>query len=181
MSEQWPGGKMNAVDFTLQRLKIEEGECLDVYKDHLGYDTIGVGCLLPLSKEEQGLACLPARPKHISPMQSSALLGHRLGNTAAEVTYRWSWLKTRPPAVKAAIFDMAYQLGVPRLAKFRKMWGHLETSYYEEAAFEALDSRWAKQTPQRAHRNAYLLQWAGWLPPTVRELYETAQDWRESL
>ena len=48
------------------------------------------------------------------------------------------------------IIDMVFQLGKTGVSKFRNMWKHLSALEYSSAASEMLDSRWAKQTPNRA-------------------------------
>ena len=45
---------------------------------------------------------------------------------------------------------MIFQLGKTGVSKFRNMWKHLSALEYASAASEMLDSRWAKQTPNRA-------------------------------
>ena len=47
---------------------------------------------------------------------------------------------------------MIFQLGETGVSKFKNMWKALEQSHpeYSTAASEMLDSRWAKQTPNRA-------------------------------
>ena len=45
---------------------------------------------------------------------------------------------------------MAFNLGIPRLNMFRKMWAEIEEEDYDTAALEMLDSRWAKQVKGRA-------------------------------
>lgn len=56
------------------------------------------------------------------------------------------------------IFDMAYQMGVNGLLKFEKMLAAIDEEDYETAADELLDSNYARQTPERANRNADLLR-----------------------
>lgn len=58
---------------------------------------------------------------------------------------------------KVIILSMAYQMGVTRLTKFKNMWAALDRGDWEEAQAQALDSRWAKQTPRRALRHARVL------------------------
>ena len=45
---------------------------------------------------------------------------------------------------------MVFQLGVGGVGKFKKMWEALRKKDYGEASFQMMDSRWAKQTPNRA-------------------------------
>ena len=53
---------------------------------------------------------------------------------------------------KIIIIEMEFQLGKTGVSKFRNMWKALQQNppQYSVAASEMLDSRWAKQTPNRA-------------------------------
>ena len=53
---------------------------------------------------------------------------------------------------KELIVEMVFQLGKTGVSKFRNMWKALKEKppSYSVAATEMLDSRWAKQTPNRA-------------------------------
>ena len=53
--------------------------------------------------------------------------------------------------------NMAYQMGVPGLLRFKKMLSALEAGDWKTAEKEALDSLWARQTPRRAREVASLL------------------------
>ena len=57
-----------------------------------------------------------------------------------------------------ALYDMAYNLGVNGLLQFKRMWLALENGHDEEAAQELLDSKYARQLPQRAMENAMLIR-----------------------
>jgi lysozyme len=48
------------------------------------------------------------------------------------------------------LVEMVFNLGMPRLNKFTKMWAALDAKDYPRAASEALNSQWAKQVGQRA-------------------------------
>ena len=49
---------------------------------------------------------------------------------------------------------MIFNLGLTKLLNFKKFLGAMELGDYETAGKEMLDSRWAKQTPNRAKRMA---------------------------
>ena len=49
------------------------------------------------------------------------------------------------------IIEMVFQLGKTGVSKFKNMWKALSELNYVGASFEMLDSRWAKQTPNRAN------------------------------
>jgi len=57
---------------------------------------------------------------------------------------------------KILIIEMIFQLGKNGVSKFRNMWKALaeDPPNYEEASIQMLDSRWAKQTPNRAKEMA---------------------------
>jgi len=55
---------------------------------------------------------------------------------------------------QAVLISMAYQLGITGVLKFNRMWIALEVADFRKAADEMLDSKWAKQTPNRARRLA---------------------------
>ena len=58
---------------------------------------------------------------------------------------------------RIALTNMAFQLGVAGCLSFRKMWSALADEDWQRAHDEALNSRWAKQTPARAKRIAAIL------------------------
>ena len=53
---------------------------------------------------------------------------------------------------KGVIIEMVFQLGTTGVSKFKNMWKALKETppNYSVAKIEMLDSRWAKQTPNRA-------------------------------
>ena len=52
------------------------------------------------------------------------------------------------------LMDMAFNMGVPRLCKFKKMWNAIHDDNFQAAAKEMLDSRWANQVKSRATKLA---------------------------
>ena len=120
-------------------LKKEEGFRGTVYKCTEGYDTIGYGTRLPITKDEGDL-----------------LLGHRLGKLKGEVDTELSHLHIEDDAWDV-LYLMAYQMGVRGILRFKRMIEALEVQDYNKAAKEMLDSKWAKQTPLRASRMAQMM------------------------
>ena len=125
----------------IEEIKREEGFVPVVYLDGRGKKTIGYGTLL-----EDG----------ISEAEAEMLLRHRLVLMAEElersgVGEAYSNLK---PGAKRAVLNMAYNMGVPSLLGFEKMWAALAEDDYARAAEEALDSVYARELPARAGRVA---------------------------
>ena len=56
------------------------------------------------------------------------------------------------------LLNMAFNMGVPRLMGFKKMWAAMEVYDYASASAEALNSRWARQVGDRAERIAELIR-----------------------
>ncbi len=122
-------------------IKREEGFVPVVYLDSKGKKTIGYGTLL-----EDG----------ISEAEAELLLRHRLDLMAGElersrVGEAYSNLR---PGARRAVLNMAYNMGVPSLLGFQKMWAALAEGDYAQAAGEALDSVYARELPARAGRVA---------------------------
>ena len=60
--------------------------------------------------------------------------------------------------INAVLIDMAYQMGVSGLLKFKNMLASIRSGDYQDAAEHLLDSNYAKQTPNRAEANAKVLR-----------------------
>jgi lysozyme len=127
----------------------DEGCVLEVYKDHLGYYTVGVGHLILPSDEEWET---PTGTK-ITQTRADELLYYDFNNVLKECenAFHTSWSEW-PEEVKLIVANMAFNLGLPRLKKFKRMLKAINEKDYVEAAEEGLDSRWAKQVYNRAHR-----------------------------
>ena len=104
------------------------------YNDSEGYPTIGYGTKLGISEEE-----------------ATWLLEHRLNKVKDKVSLRLThngiYISN---SVRKALYNMAYNLGVDGLFKFKKMLQALKNNDYELASKEAIDSKWATQVGSRA-------------------------------
>ena len=132
-----------------EEITADEGCVLEVYKDHLGYPTIGVGHLILETDEEYGVGV--GTP--ITQTRCDELLFQDLNTVLSECESRFkeSWT-VWPEEVKLIIANMAFNLGLTRLVKFQKMFAALNEGDYKQASIEGLDSKWAKQVYNRAKR-----------------------------
>ena len=119
----------------IEKIKESEGFVGVVYKDTEGFDTIGYGTKLPLTKEE-----------------AEVLLEMRLKAKIKELEQKEPFVNSLPLEKQEVIAEMCYQMGVGGVLGFKKMWAALKKENYALAAAEMLDSRWAKQTPSRAKK-----------------------------
>ena len=128
-------------------LKRDEGWSPYAYQDHLGFWTIGIGFLVD-KRKGVGLP-LPV---------AEHWLAYLLDKIEADLNARLPWWKTQPEDVKDALLNMAYQLGVDGLLKFTRTLATIKAGDRKLAAEQALESKWAKQTPARARRVAALIR-----------------------
>lgn len=70
---------------------------------------------------------------------------------------RETWFDKQTQPRKTILLSMAYQMGVDGLLCFSNMIRALEFEDFEQAKVEAIDSRWYRQTPERATRHANVL------------------------
>jgi len=134
------------IEELIEDLHREEGWVPHAYQDHLGYWTIGPGILID---ERKG--------GHIPRFIADQWMMHIITQKIAELDRRIPWFITQPDDVRRALANMAYQMGVDGVLKFKKMLLALESGDRKFAAIEALDSKWASQTPERASRVTKLL------------------------
>ena len=71
------------------------------------------------------------------------------------------YLPSLPKDAQDVLIEMAYQMGVSGLLKFKKTLMYVESKDYKDASVEMLDSRWAKQTPNRAKKLSDIMASAG--------------------
>ena len=135
-----------------RQLKGDEDVRPHVYKDHLGYATIGVGRLVDDRKPGSGL-----RPSEIAFM-----LNNDIDDRIEQLTRRLPWFQDLDDVRKAVLLNMSFQMGVDGLLGFKNTLKLVEQGNYESAAENMLKSLWAKQTPARAKRMADQMKTGQW-------------------
>ena len=135
------------MDKLLESVKKHEGYRNKVYLDTLGKRTIGVGHLCVEDFWEDD--------KEYEENFLMEILEKDLQSAIDQADDMCKNLTIRDDA-KIIIIEMIFQLGGNGVSKFRKMWQALQQDPpdYAEASVQMLDSRWAKQTPNRAKEMA---------------------------
>ena len=124
-----------------QRIKEHEGFRDTVYSDSLGFATIGYGHLvLPTDNFVEGVTY----PKE----QLEVLFDKDFQIALTSANELVDGLDLNHIA-KGVIVEMCFQLGKPRVMKFKKMWAALRNNDFEEAANQMIGSAWHKQTTSR--------------------------------
>lgn len=131
------------MDKVIEKIAAEEGFSDVMYRCPTDYLTIGFGFNLEKIKMPREVADLWM--KHIIKELHSQLANY-------------SWFNDLNEPRKLAIYDMCYQMGVYGVMQFGNMIAAIREEDWDKAAEEMLDSRWARQTPNRANRNAEIMR-----------------------
>ena len=136
----------------MQSVKKHEGYRNKVYLDTLGKRTVGVGHLCVEDFWEDD--------KEYEERFLMDILAEDLQNAikgARELKEEYDCTDIDEIA-QEIIVEMVFQLGKTGVSKFKNMWKALAEKNYIGASYEMLDSRWAKQTPNRAKAMADLMK-----------------------
>ena len=133
-----------------ERIKKHEGFRDVIYKDSLGFATIGYGHLvLPTDDFVEG--------QQYSREVLDAVFDKDFQNAVDNANKLIGDIPLVYQA-KEVICEMVFQLGIGGVSKFKNMWKALEDGDYHTASQEMLDSRWAKQTPSRAEELSKIMR-----------------------
>ena len=139
----------NNRDNIYEQLKIDEGVVYEVYKDHLGYPTFGVGHLILETDDEygktEGWKVSEERVKECFEQDLDISISE------CEALFKDNW-KEYSEELQEVLVNMMFNLGRTRLSKFKKFIGAINKGDWEKASIEMMDSRWAVQVGPRANR-----------------------------
>ena len=134
----------------LEQLKEDEGVKYEVYLDHLGYPTCGIGHLIKEEDEESEYEV----GDEVSEERVIELFRQDIGIACRDAVnlYGWSGFCEWPEEVQNININMIFNMGLPRLMKFKNMHKALEKQDWKQAAVEGRDSKWYDQVTNRAER-----------------------------
>ena len=139
----------------MESVKQHEGYRNKVYLDTLGKRTVGVGHLCTEDwweddkeyEEEFLMKILEEDLQEAIEGASTLMLQHDCSDIDEKA--------------HEIIIEMVFQLGMTGVSKFKNMWKALSEHNYTGASYEMLDSKWAKQTPNRAKAMAEQMKACG--------------------
>lgn len=134
-----------------EQLREDEGERLSAYQDTEGYWTIGIGVLID-SRKGGG----------ITKEESTLLFNNRLNKKVDELAERFPYIVSLDGPRAGVLVNMSYQLGVEGVLAFKKMLAAIRRNDWEEAARQMKDSKWYRQTTNRAERLIKQMQTGEW-------------------
>jgi len=133
-----------------QRIKEHEGYRNTVYSDSLGKSTIGYGHLLLAT--DNFVEGVEYSKKELDDLFDKDF------DTACETANKVIREIPLNYIAKGVIIEMCFQLGGPRILKFKKMWLALVEQDFNEAADQMIDSVWHKQTKSRCESLAAIMR-----------------------
>ena len=136
------------IDKLREQLKIDEGCVYEIYNDHLGYATFGIGHLVRSDDPENGS---PVGTK-VSEDRVADAFDDDIEIVLSDCKTLYPDFEDLPEEVQQIIANMMFNLGRPRLSKFVGMKRGVDTKNWNEAADEMVDSRWYRQVGARAER-----------------------------
>ena len=131
-----------------EQLKIDEGVKYEVYDDHLGYKTFGIGHLVTPQDEEYGSPV--GTP--VSEDRVNSIFDKDVETYISESEKVFGNLQQMPEEAQQVIVNMCFNMGAPRLSQFKKFIKAIHDEDWATASVEMLDSRWANQVGVRATR-----------------------------
>ena len=131
-----------------EQLKIDEGCVYEIYNDHLGYPTFGIGHLVRESDPEYGSPLGTA----VSEGRVIEAFDDDVASVLRDCAILYSDFHNLPEEVQQIVANMMFNLGRPRLSKFAGMKRGVDARDWDSAADEMVDSRWYRQVGRRAER-----------------------------
>lgn len=132
-----------------ETLREDEGVRYEVYLDHLGYPTIGVGHLIkdcdPEFECEVGTKVSEERVEELFQSDVELMI------VECNILFGSDW-EELPEEVQEILVNMMFNLGRTRLSKFKNFIAAVREHDWARAAVEGRDSLWYRQVTNRAER-----------------------------
>ena len=131
-----------------KELEVDEGVKYEIYNDHLGYPTFGIGHLVRDTDPEAGAALgTPVTEDRVI-----EAFNEDVETVLSDCAILYDDFDELPEEAQLIIANMMFNLGRPRLSKFKGMKAGVDARDWKKAADEMVDSAWYRQVPNRAGR-----------------------------
>ena len=136
------------IDELRTQLIIDEGQVNEVYLDHLGYPTMGIGHLIIEGdpEESMGVGYPVSEERVIEAFEKD------VQTVLKDCKICFNTWDGYPEEAKQVFANMMFNMGRTRLSKFKRMIEAAEGGAWYQAAVEGRDSRWYNQVTNRAER-----------------------------
>ena len=136
------------IDRLREELKTDEGCKYEIYLDHLGLPTYGIGHLVTEKDPEYGMEVGTL----VDEIRVNEVFEQDIQVTINDCKKVYDDWNTMNEEVKLICCNMMFNLGYPRYCKFKKMIQAIKDGDWLEAGNQMKDSRWYKQVTNRADR-----------------------------
>jgi GH24 family phage-related lysozyme (muramidase) len=136
------------IDQLRKELELDEGVKYEIYNDHLGYATFGIGHLVTDIDPEHGQEI--GTP--VSEDRVAEAFNKDVRTVIADCKILYPDFDELPEECQLIIANMMFNMGRPRLKKFKGMKRGVDSRDWNAAADEMIDSAWYRQVPNRAGR-----------------------------
>ena len=136
------------IDELREQLKIDEGVKYEIYLDHLDLPTFGIGHLIRDDDPEWGE---PVGTK-ISEERVNECFDRDVEIVLDDCRILYPDFDDLPEEVQQIVANMMFNMGRPRLSKFKGMKRGVDAKDWNAAADEMVDSAWYRQVTNRADR-----------------------------
>lgn len=131
-----------------EELENDEGVKYEVYLDHLGYPTFGIGHLITDDDPECGAAV----GTEVDRDRVKEAFETDVESVLSDCDRLYVQFEHLPEEVKLIVANMMFNMGYTRLSKFKGMKYGVNTRDWNMAADEMVDSNWYRQVTNRAER-----------------------------
>ena len=131
-----------------EELEADEGVKYEVYNDHLGYATFGIGHLILDSDPEHGSEIGTA----VSESRVAEAFESDIVGVVSDCKSLYDDFEDLPEEAQRIIANMMFNMGRTRLSKFKGMKRGVDARDWNAAANEMVDSSWYNQVTNRADR-----------------------------
>ena len=131
-----------------EELEIDEGCKYEIYLDHLGYPTFGIGHLITDDDPEYGWEV----GESIDTVRVYETFESDIEGVLSDCAKLYSDFGDLPEEAQRVIANMMFNMGLTRLSKFKGMKRGVDARNWNQAADEMVDSRWYRQVTNRANR-----------------------------
>ena len=136
------------LDQLRMKLEYDEGCKYEIYLDHLGLPTFGIGHLVTEDDPEHGQEVGTA----VSEERVIEVFEKDVQVTIDECKKLYDDWFDLPEEAQLIIANMMFNMGRPRLSQFKGMKAGIDARDWNQAADEMVDSKWYRQVTNRADR-----------------------------
>ena len=136
------------IDQLREELEVDEGCVYQIYNDHLGYPTFGIGHLVNGHDKEHGWSV----GTDVEEDRVEEVFEQDVQIVLSDCEILYPDFYDLPEEAQLIIANMMFNMGRPRLSKFKGMKRGVDSRDWNAAADEMVDSAWYRQVTNRADR-----------------------------